>query len=127
MTPLRTRDQERASFAWQFVNDPDFKPTMKDFATTCKQTAARVLNSGLAGAIAFGLGKPEKDSDHKAVISALARHLSPSRETPLKPDEFLAWLVQNDAATLRNKTEEGLAILQWLGRIADGKKREEDQ
>ena len=119
----QTLDQKRAAHAWAWMNNVADK---ESFATTCKQTAARILNAGLGGALAFSIAKSAKDTSHGAVAKALTSYLAKlpmqqqPRGNPPDPKEYLGCLIAGDAMTLRHHTDEALALLIWLARLAEG-------
>ncbi len=131
--PHFTRDQERAQFAWKFVENHLNGLGPKDFAKACKNASTRIMNAGLAGALAFSISKSGKkgnveEQKYDRVASALAQFLGKRAETPTVPREdlqvprqYLHWLIGRDAMTLRAETDEAMALLQWLARLADGK------
>lgn len=118
--PHYTRDQKRAQFAMEFVDTKLNGVGPKDFATACKKACTRIMNAGLGGALAFMLSKADQHKDeglkYDRVVNALAKHLSNK-----SPEIYLKDLVMFEANTLRKDTEEGIAVLQWLARVADGK------
>ena len=121
-----TREQARARYAWKVVKSQN-EASLKDFAGLCKQTASRILNSGLGGALAFSISK-KKDDTHRAVLGALAGRLLPLLNgSGDDAKTYLEKLMSSDAITLRQHTEEALALLVWLARLADGLKVEEGE
>jgi CRISPR type III-B/RAMP module-associated protein Cmr5 len=121
-TDVFTRDQKRAQFAWEFVEKKRGQLGPKDFATACKKASTRIMNAGLAGALAFGLskvGKREKTEELKydRTCEAIAGFMTTGKSDG---HAYLGWLIQQDASTLRSHTEEVMAVLQWLARLADG-------
>jgi CRISPR type III-B/RAMP module-associated protein Cmr5 len=118
-----TRDQKRAQFAWEFVENKLGKLGPKDFATACKKASTRIMNAGLAGALAFGLskvGKREKTEELKydRTTEAIAAFMTEGKKDGRA---YLEELIAQDASMLRSQTEEVMALLQWLARLADGK------
>lgn len=123
--PLFTRDQLRAQYAWAFV-EKNLKPLgPKDFAKACKNASSRIMNAGLGGALAFAIAKSGTENTEKLkydrVAHALAGHLGERPEEKKTPRAYLARLIATDAMRLRADTDEAMALLQWLARIADGK------
>lgn len=120
-----TRDQVRAQFAWNFVEEELHGVGPKDFATACKKASTRVMNAGFAGALAFTISKSGEDNDEKRkydrVATALAQFLGERAQTATDRSKYLQWLITRDAMTLRAETDEAMALLQWLARLADGK------
>lgn len=118
--PQYTRDQLRAQFAIGFVEKDLNGVGPKDFATACKKACTRIMNAGLGGALAFMLSKADQKKDeglkYDRVVNALAKHLANKN-----PDAYLKDLVMFEANALRKDTEEAMAVLQWLARVADGK------
>jgi CRISPR type III-B/RAMP module-associated protein Cmr5 len=127
--PLFTRDQVRAQYAWEFVEKKlNGWVGPKDFAKACKNASSRIMNAGLGGALAFTISKAGTENTEKKkydrVAAALAGHLGRKPEEKATPRTYLAELIKLDAMTLRADTDEAMAVLQWLARIADGKARE---
>lgn len=122
----QTRDQQRAQFAWKFVEKDLGGLGPKDFAIACKNASARILNAGLGGALAFSIAKGKEssktvDMKYLRVSQALAGFLGNDPRQKEEPRAFLEWLIGQDAMVLRAKTDEAIAVLEWLARVADGK------
>lgn len=116
---LQTRDQRQAQDAWDAIQN--YRGNHKDLATTCKKTRTRVLVSGLGPALAFALTK--SDAEHKAVSEALAKHLM-TMEKEKTPKALLEKLIKGSAEELRRKTDDAMAFLTWMARLADGKAKQ---
>ncbi|MDK2972620.1 MAG: hypothetical protein PWP23_2375 [Candidatus Sumerlaeota bacterium] len=120
-----TRDQRRAQFAWEFVEKNLDGLGPKDFAKACKNASSRIMNAGLGGALAFAISKSGEGNTEKMkydrVAKALARHLGRTSEEKEKPRTYLGALIKKEAMELRADTDEAMAVLQWLARIAEGK------
>jgi CRISPR type III-B/RAMP module-associated protein Cmr5 len=95
----------------------------KDFATACKKLSTRIMNAGLAGAMAFSCAKAGKkvkleELKYERSVEAVAKYLSASERDA---QDYVGYIIATDAMVLRRDTEEAMAILNWLARIADGK------
>jgi CRISPR type III-B/RAMP module-associated protein Cmr5 len=122
MSPIVHIDQVRAKEAWDALNNHSGDKA-EEFANTCKQTAARILTTGLLPALAF-LKVKESDGQNGNVMKALNKRLYPFIPDSQKVDNnVLDSMTQlGDAITLRRLTDEALGYLTWLARFADGKK-----
>ena len=119
--PTATRqslDQRRAAAAWKHVEKCQ---NAEELTTTCKKTCTRILTSGLGQTIAFALTK--NDDSHKAVLEALTGYLLPGK----RADDLLKHLIEGSAEQLRRRTDDALAFLTWMARLADGKAKREKQ
>jgi CRISPR type III-B/RAMP module-associated protein Cmr5 len=116
--PIRTQDQKRAKFAWEYIERLQLTPEQREkFSTACKQTASRLMNSGLPATIAFNAAKGE--DHHLRVNTALSRHLGATDDHGVFQQALIG--ANATAMTLRRHTEEAMALLVWLSRIADGR------
>ncbi len=116
----QTLEQKRAALALNAVAKAE---SAKDFSIVCKKTAARILTSGLAPTVAFALTRSSKAraDEHGLLLDAFARHFQCK-----SAEELLKNLIEKDADNLRRKTEEAMALLVWLGRLAEGKYKREN-
>lgn len=128
---IPTTAQRRAKTAWDKTRNLS-KEQAKDFATQCKQTSARILNSGLLPALAFLQAKAgDRDTDKsgpagqmKKCADALASWLKQFIEgKPSNTDvrSVLEKLMNADGVVLRRVQTEALAYLEWLARLAEGR------
>ncbi|MDX1971034.1 MAG: type III-B CRISPR module-associated protein Cmr5 [Candidatus Sumerlaeia bacterium] len=143
MTML-TRDQKRAQYALTVVEKLSEKFLQskeknqeavgpKDFATSCKRASTRIMNAGLAGAYAFirskakdenyetRAKKPRSYDEKKYHEVAKALEEYPEIRSKKIDSNFLNELTTLESQILRQRTEEAMALLNWLARIADGK------
>jgi CRISPR type III-B/RAMP module-associated protein Cmr5 len=128
---ITTPEQRRAKQAWM-VTEGLTGQNAKDFRTQCKQTSARILNSGLLPALAFlqakagdsDADKPGPAGQMKKCADALASWLKQFIEgKPSKTDvrSVLEKLMNADGVVLRRVQTEALAYLGWLTRLAEGR------
>lgn len=111
----RNLDQERAESAWKVVACYD--GDHKEFSNLCKQTSARILNCGLCPALAFLEAK-----GHSALLDTIGEHVFRK-----KVNDLVQRLIGFDVSKLRRATDETLAYLGWLARLAEVKKKEEEK
>lgn len=129
---LETPEQRRAKHAWDETKHMEGEgENAKDFANQCKQTTARILNSGLMPALAFMDAKIKNaDADkggpssqmqkcRDALVSWLRQFVGGTSEMNVK--SLLGKLMDADGAMLRRAQAEALAYLEWLARFAEGK------
>jgi CRISPR type III-B/RAMP module-associated protein Cmr5 len=128
MTETITPEQRRARHAWERTGG--LGQDAKDFANQCKQTSARILNSGLLPALAF-LNAKAKDRDGdsgpsgqmkecmKALVSWLPQFVGLSSD--VDAESLLERLMDAPPAVLRRAQTEALAYLEWLARFAEGR------
>lgn len=115
----QTRDQIRVKLAWEMTQKAT---SAKNFATACKKTSSRILTSGLAPTLAFCLAKSGEE-EQRLVAESLARHLSDHDDG----EKLLKKLISSGADRLRQDTEEAMAFLTWLARLAEGRSKKEKQ
>ncbi len=120
--PTQTREQKRAAAAWKCVNSLGNNVKPKDFAATCKKTSARILTAGLGGALAFLLAKDDRKRGDDRVAALIAEHCKANADA----SAFLRDLTKCDSSALRRHTDEALALLVWMARLADGKAKQEE-
>ena len=116
---ITTLDQKRAKLAWKYVQEAS---NPKDFSIVCKQTSARILTSGLGPAVAFSQTRytHTRGEEHRLLTQALAEHFDKK-----KGEELLNDLINSSADELRRHTEEAMAFLTWLARLAEGRHKQE--
>lgn len=125
-----TPEQRRAKAAWQATEKMSGQAA-KDFASQCKQTSARILNSGIMPALAF-LDAKVKDKDTEktgpagkmkecmdALVTWLSQFVKGSGSSDVK--QLLKCLMDSAPAVLRRAQSEALAYLEWLARFAEGR------
>lgn len=133
---IETPEQRRAKAAWQATEKMSGQAA-KDFASQCKQTSARIFNSGIMPALSF-LDAKVKDKDAeksgpagqmKKCMDALVAWLSQFINNPAKTDvkKLLKILMQADNVILRRIQSETLAYLEWLARFAECRAGDSDE
>jgi CRISPR type III-B/RAMP module-associated protein Cmr5 len=104
---------ERAQRARNYIGNRTGKDA-KDFATDCKKTMSRILTSGLAQTVAF----MEAKGEYRELINALSGHLAAVLPTSAN-DNLMNRILAANTFQLRQATDEALALLQWMARLAD--------
>ena len=150
---MKTPEQLRAENAWNALDKIEKTDTIiwKDFASLCKQTVARTMNSGVLAALSYldAKGKPPKahdDSQNETgpasqnyrLKVALARYLegfvsaregNPRSATAHEAvresgaaQALILDLIEASPIVLRRAQQEALTYLEWLARLAEGRK-----
>jgi CRISPR-associated protein Cmr5 len=115
--PKPTLDQRRAAHAWKTVAEAKKLPEglKKSFAAEAKKLPARILSAGLAGSLAFLTAK-----EPKLLTARLSDWILKERKLDgAAEQDLLARIVKGDSLYLRRATDEALAYLQWLVRLAE--------
>jgi len=115
MSIQRTKEQERASFAWGRVKA--VTENQKEFKSLAQNAPADIQANGLAQTLAFWKAKGE--SHHEALYQALSEWVMKEMGQPSR--DILEWIT--DPATgsdsYRRATAEALAFLVWVKRFAE--------
>ncbi|WP_136661541.1 type III-B CRISPR module-associated protein Cmr5 [Nitratireductor sp. XY-223] len=124
----QTLEQRRAEDAWCAVQDvvreTDGNDDVKDYGREAKRLPVRIATAGLGHALAFAAAK----GGAKAKVANKVADWVLSRLGPQPPQgegdgdaacRLLRRIVEGDADLLRRATEEALAYLQWLSRLAE--------
>jgi len=108
--------QQRAAAAWKATPEA----VSKEYLTVVRGASATILVSGLGQALAFWMGKGT--SAHTTVADALAAWLlrHQAQNSP-KANDLLGYIRSCDSAAYRRLTQEGLAYLTWLKRLAEAR------
>ncbi len=113
---LRSREQERAKFAFECINNAK-KPGefQKKYKSHTKGAPMLILTNGLGNAMAF---MNSKDDAYKALFGHLDKWLG-KKITSGKP--ILDWIIDNNTSAIQvhRATDEVLALLNWMKRFAD--------
>ncbi|NTV29493.1 MAG: type III-B CRISPR module-associated protein Cmr5 [Candidatus Omnitrophica bacterium] len=126
---ITTPEQRRAQAAWAATKGMSGDPA-KDFSSLCKQTTARILNSGLLPTLAFldakgkdaDANKPGPSGQSCKCRDALTNWLASFAGSPSGGvKELLNHLMTSDGMVLRRAQAEALAYLEWLARFAEGR------
>lgn len=120
VTGKPTLDQRRAGHAWEAVSAIKNGSGAKAFRGQAKRLPMRITAAGLGHALAF-VKEKGKAPDLLTVIGDWVldkrRNLHSTAPRP-DDDELIKVIIAQDAAFLRQVTEETLAYLLWLNRFA---------
>lgn len=115
---MRTLDQDRAADAISQVNNLN-GVDQKKFANLCKGFPAMIIANGLGQSLAFLNEK--KESEYKKLYDVITKWLTARNVLDkVGGDKFLKSLSESSIEEYRMATQEALAYLQWLKRIAAG-------
>jgi CRISPR-associated protein Cmr5 len=126
----RTKEQERADFAWQKVNEVRGRNFEKEYRQLARSMFANILTNGLGQTVAFLYAKGRKDGAFKQDDghATLYQHLSQwlgekmGWQAPGQaPVELIKKLVDEGTqiGDYRRATTEALAFLTWIKRFAE--------
>lgn len=130
----QTLDQRRANHAWNAIlsfskkkpsgereYDDKAKEYPREYAREAHKLPTRIMAAGLGQALAFILAKAK---DKKPNLRLLHDHLTDwvIKERPMAAenrDSLLESIIEGDSDFLRRATDETLAYLLWLNRLAE--------
>jgi len=126
MTVTQTLEQRRARHAWEAVQTVKrSKPPeqAKEYRREAKRLPIRIMTAGLGHALAFAIAK---DNMGKVVADDVAdwvlTYLKPGatgQKVEGSARRLMGRIVEGDTDWLRRASEEALAYLQWLSRLAE--------
>lgn len=115
-----TLDQRRAAHAWEAVEN--VKPRDgEDFGREAKRLPVRVLTAGLGPALAFAHAKKSSSRPLEQLLTALDRWVLEVCTEGAQGRDLQSALMRSDAVFLRRATEESLAYLTWVARLAEAR------
>jgi CRISPR-associated protein Cmr5 len=126
----RTKEQERANFAWNKVNGVRGEKYEKEYRQLTRSMFANILTNGLSQTVAFLYAKGRKngafkqDDGHATLYQHLSQWLSEKmgwQATGQPPVELIKKLVDESTqiGDYRRATTEALAFLTWIKRFAE--------
>lgn len=110
---MKTLEQKRAEFAWKKV-----KGESEKYKNLVKSLPAMIMTNGLMQTLAFLEGK--KEEHHKDALLHISEWLK--EQDIVKSTNFsevMEHLYKSSSQDYQRATEEALAILLWLRRLAD--------
>ena len=115
MSVRRTKEQERAKFAWDKVKAVTEK--QKEFKALAQNAPADIQTNGLAQTLAFWNAKGE--SHHQALYQAVSEWVM--KEMGQLGKDILEWITDGNTGSdsYRRATAEALAFLVWVKRFAE--------
>lgn len=122
MPELRSRDQERAAFAWKEIEKArtQLRDGMKEYVNVAKGLPALIVGNGLMQTLAFQNAKENGNARVvDAVLSWLQKELDlhgGAQETPFV--QVMRALHQGDSERYMLATEEALEFLRWMRQFA---------
>jgi len=116
MSGEKTRDQRRASDAWQAIQDIRSCSNRADIVRAAKKLPIRIHTAGLGHAVQFVKAKG-KGQD---LVPLISRWVLDG-----KGDDLVQAVREGTADSLRRQTAEALAWLQWFNRFAEAEFRKE--
>ncbi len=135
MSKRQTKEQKRAKYAWECVEEA--QSTLSEKASEYGQLArglpALIQTNGLGQTLAFLLAKGKykdavkQENPHHLLYSHLSRWVMKEIWQEDDPDGLLVKLTQESSATYRRATSEALALLIWLRRFAEARLVKEEE
>jgi CRISPR-associated protein Cmr5 len=115
MSIQRTKEQERAQFAWERVKA--VSQNQKEFKSLAQSAPADIQANGLAQTLAFWRAKWE--SHHQALYRAVSDWVM--KEMGLPGQDLLEWIINPNTGSdlYRQATAEAMAFLVWVKRFAE--------
>lgn len=121
--PVRTIEQERASYVLNALNDIRTENQQKEYGSLARGFGTLILNNGLGQALAF-LRAKDKNSRNSAYWN-LYKHISIWLGLRIRSNqndtEFLEWIVEQNSAQYRYARQEALDLIIWIKRFAEAK------
>ncbi|MDQ6951765.1 MAG: type III-B CRISPR module-associated protein Cmr5 [Mariprofundales bacterium] len=116
---MRDKDQIRAAFAWQQVEQAKaaLGDGYKEYKNLAKGAPAMMMSNGLMATLAFfnAKGKEHHQLLCNDILQWLAKELSISEEYGAVMEKMF----HSDSATYRCATDETMQLLRWLRQFAD--------
>lgn len=116
MSGEKTRDQRRASDAWQAIESIRNQKDCADIVRAAKKLPIRIHTAGLGHAVQFVNAKEKT----KHLVPLISRWVLDG-----KGDDLVQAVREGTADSLRRQTAEALAWLQWFNRFAEAEFRKE--
>lgn len=116
MSGEKTRDQRRASDAWQAIESIRNHKDCADIVRAAKKLPIRIHTAGLGHAVQFVNAKEKT----KHLVPLISRWVLDG-----KGDDLVQAVREGTADSLRRQTAEALAWLQWFNRFAEAEFRKE--
>lgn len=115
MSVQRTKEQQRARFAWERVKAVD--RNQKEFKSLAQSAPADIQTNGLAQTLAFWRAKWE--SHHRALYEAVSAWVM--QEMGFSNQDLLEWITNPNTGSdrYRQATAEAMAFLIWVKRFAE--------
>jgi CRISPR-associated protein Cmr5 len=122
MARQQTLQQERASHAWQAVENVDTKSFKKEYGSLVRGLPAMIQTDGLAHTLAFlkAKGKEHHLSAYQTISSWALRQ-------DKQKGDLILHLLNCETNEYRRIANETLAYLQWLKRFVEAKGWKSDE
>lgn len=114
---IQTLEQQRASKAWDFVNEVDKKDekTKKKYRSLALKTPVLIMTNGLGQTLAFFKSKKE---EHELLYGHLTKWLIDESKI-YQSGELIEKVIKEGSSKYRQATIEALAFLNWIKRFAE--------
>jgi len=119
---IRSRDQERAQYAYECIKKVKGKPFESKYRSYVIGAPTLILINGLGPAMAFMQSK--KEDAYKFLVMDLDSWLKKTNTTSMN---IIDWIMYRNTSSLDvyRATEEILALLNWMKRFANAELKEE--
>lgn len=134
-----TRDQQRAQFAWDKVEEAAQQKIINDYSNLSKAVPSLIMNSGLMQTLAFLQAKmdpkkPVSQQHHVLLLAHVMIWLGPILLVPIsRPPttheeiataykETMRSLHGSESTRYMRATSETMALLRWIRQFADARK-----
>ncbi len=133
MKTIQTLEQRRARHAWDAVQEANSANASKEYSREAKRLPVRILTAGLGHAIAFIAFADAKRAKSHCVADDVSRWVlavmkcgvaAKDEKQGHAARQLIEQIIRNDADWLRRATEEALAYLRWLSRLAESSEGE---
>lgn len=129
---MRSKEQERMSIAYEFVESVKNKEIEEKYASLVKKLPAMIVHNGLLATLAFLKAKSNngKENEHSLLLKHILEYLKKANHLKdSKYDNFIQ-LVKTESFTTERYlhiTREVLNFTVWLKRIAEGELKDDEQ
>jgi len=129
-------EKGRAEFAYNCVKRAieifqENHKKQKEYKSYTRKIPTMILSNGLGQTIAFVKAKAEKGNAYDLIYKQLTEYMKSDHTTrirmPQNKNDLVEWVISCDSLTYRYITQEILAFLTWLKKIAEGLIEEEGE
>jgi CRISPR-associated protein Cmr5 len=126
MSLPQTKEQERATKAWDYITAVKDRSYAGQYGGWVKRLPALILTNGLGQTLAFLRAKGHGVDNAPQM---LYQHISDWIMDQIGPGtgSALEWIIRQDSSTYRRATTESLAFLNWLKRFAEAELKIEEE
>jgi CRISPR-associated protein Cmr5 len=133
-TVINKLERGRAEFAYKCVSEAINTlegKKKKEYRSYTRKIPTMILTNGLGQTLAFIVAKRENGNAYDLIYKQLTEYMKSEStvriQMPKNKEDLLEWVIFCDSQKYRYITEELLAFLNWLKRLAEGMIEEEEE